>query len=227
MLIVSKFHDYYDTAMTYGIDKTVVFERKIEEFEVEHYLRELPHAEKFDTDRGWVTLSLVLVGFCGKVYPGIKLDNGPDWTVCYDAEKFFSSAMEADVAIDWKSKVSRYTGIRGWRGPLNANWIEAFFKKDWTKEFEHLFVDLHTPTFTITAGERRNVGIKGDQLKSFMFQRVKDAPTAFQDIYMFLSGVLGQPLKPPTPPSDKEKAQIHGHDGEYSFKKPPGGKKWR
>jgi len=44
---------------------------------------------------------------------------------------------------------------------------------------------------------------------------------------MFISGVLGVQVRPTVEISDKDKQAAKGHDGEYSFKKPPGGGRWR
>ena len=63
------------------------------------------------------------------------------------------------------------------------------------------------------------------QLKDFQFAKMKDPFTAFQDIYMYISGVLGVDAKPMVQISDKDLAHKRGHGGKYSFKKPPGTKK--
>lgn len=71
MLIVSKFHDYYDTAATYGIDKTVVYNRQTQETTLSVNAK-MPHPERFQTKKpkGFAELRFFVVGFCGKSFPG-------------------------------------------------------------------------------------------------------------------------------------------------------------
>jgi hypothetical protein len=59
-------------------------------------------------------------------------------------------------------------------------------------------------------------------LTDYGFQRVIDPYAAFQEISMFLGGVLGQNMDPPSPMTDKEKVISHGFDPRYGFRKPPG-----
>ena len=229
MLIVSKFHDYYDTAMTYGIDKTVVYNRNFEEQKFTSKQFDIDSRTDFKNRRGEnVFVREFLIGFCGKVYPGIMFERDAVKTFVYDVEKFFLEAVDHDLNVDWKAKNDVWSRIAFWRGGINAGYAKAFFAQD-TRQYEKWFSDLNVPVFLVSApyGNGNRILTVHPKLKDYGFQKIKDAPTAFQDIYLYISGVLGQPQKPPTPPSDKEKAQIHGHDSEYSFKQPPGGKKWR
>ena len=58
-------------------------------------------------------------------------------------------------------------------------------------------------------------------LKDFHFNKVIDAYTAFQEIDMFLGGVLGDASDPPSPMTDRDKIVSHGMDLKWSFRKPP------
>ena len=58
-------------------------------------------------------------------------------------------------------------------------------------------------------------------LADFNFQRVVDPYTAFQEISMFVGGVLADTRDPPSPMTDKEKVVSHGLDPVYGFRKPP------
>jgi hypothetical protein len=84
MKIVSKYKDYYDTAMSMGIDKTIVYER----FQKEMKFEKPPNYDKiirdlylkaygsiiYDRDRyPWNTKNkyqnqIYIIGFCGKLY---------------------------------------------------------------------------------------------------------------------------------------------------------------
>jgi hypothetical protein len=229
MLIVSDFHDYYDTAMTYGIDKTVVFNRRSEDREVTSKEFDIdPRSELTSRTGQIVNVREFLIGFCGKVYPGIIFERNGVKTFVYDAEKFFIEAVAHDLIVDWKAKNDRWSRLAFWRGGINAGYAKAYFAQE-TRQYEKHFYDLNTPIFSVSAPfhNYKRVLTKNPKLKDFGFQKIKDAPSAFQDIYMFISGVLGTPKDIPSKQTDKEKAASHGHDGEYSFKKPPGGKRWR
>jgi hypothetical protein len=231
MLIVSNFHDYYDTAMTYGIDKTVVFSRNNslgEKLKSRDF--DLDWPEDHDTRKGRVRVTELLIGFCGKIYPAVRFDrlyqHKTQTTVVYNAEQFFLEAVDHDLHVDWKARLSGWSRLKFWGGGIHAGYAKEFFEKSY-RELEDIFYKSHTPIFTI-AYEGRDLWLRiSPQLKPLQFAKVKDPASAFQDIYMYLSGVLGQPKDIPSKQTDKEKAASHGHDGEYSFKKPPGGKRWR
>lgn len=228
MLIVSKFHDYYDSAATYGIDKTVVYKREMAEKPIERYRRDIPRPEHFDFGDKVVDISFHLIGFCGKVYPAIKFEESDETSnTVYAYEYFESVAASYSIPIDTKAKLTGWSSFRYWRGGVHSAFIKQWFNNDWTKEFGGKFVELHQPVFVINSGDQRLVLLNGYRLKDFNFAKVKDPATAFQELYMFIDGVLGQPKDIPSKQTDKEKAASHGHDGPYSFKRPPGGKKWR
>jgi hypothetical protein len=96
MLIDSDFHDYYDTAATYGIDKTIVYTRKTKsQITTRHASKEdllvlpdgssyvlktnaprgdLPLSERLSGVRGgWGDAYKWLLGFCGSFYPVVHL----------------------------------------------------------------------------------------------------------------------------------------------------------
>src|ERR1700690_2919072 len=77
MLIVSKFHDYYDTASVYGVDKTCVYKRleKVIDKTPKNWqdTERWPTEERFEVWKStrWYTyeISKAIVGFCGEMYP--------------------------------------------------------------------------------------------------------------------------------------------------------------
>jgi len=69
MLIVSKFHDYYDTAMGMGIDKTCVYNRTTIET-LSHSKRYV--FEEYRQGHYMFQLTRYKIGFCGVIY----LSNG-------------------------------------------------------------------------------------------------------------------------------------------------------
>ena len=85
MKIVSKKRDYYDSAQGMGIDETLVYVRlpykaKLDEFEAKFLNDLLKLAPMWSVSR-WryednserCTTEPFIIGFCGKVYPGMEL----------------------------------------------------------------------------------------------------------------------------------------------------------
>lgn len=75
MKIISKFHDYYDTALAFGIDKTIIYNR-IQSDEKNTTGLSLPHPEN-NYRNFWI-------GFCGKLYRGTRhTDENFNHSFCY------------------------------------------------------------------------------------------------------------------------------------------------
>ena len=58
-------------------------------------------------------------------------------------------------------------------------------------------------------------------LKDYQFYKVYDAVQTFQEIQMFISGVLGNKEKEIIEVADKYKITQHGFDKKWSFRKEP------
>jgi hypothetical protein len=220
MLIVSKFHDYYDVGMRQGMDKTVVYERKTVSIE-----GKFPSTFKYSPNEWRASV----LAFCGKFYPFVyrvtehKVDR-----IIWDVEEAVGALPKSKYRYYWDDdRIDSEAGIR------------KFFDRKYP-ELERLFHEHRTPIFGFEPAKQRRWGSRKENpyeslvlspnLKDIKFYKVKDPISAFQDIYMFVSGVLGAPAKKAKPIDDKIMAVSKGHDGEYSFKKPPGkrGKnKWR
>ncbi len=232
MLIVSKFHDYYDTACVHGIDKTCVYKREeiivpIKESSP-HYLDKdrWPYEDNLESKHLRYEAHRLLVGFCGEIYPFVHIvrDRRDDFYF-YDKEAL--------------SEFLTYEGIKERRAWYNERDMRVcdpramsiFFDQSTWVRFQSKFADHHTPVFLYGRLSNQKLQIKLNVcLKDLRFMVVKDPQTAFQDIHMYLSGVLGAPPPPKEKIDDKIMAASKGHDGPYSFRKPPGkrGKKqWR
>ena len=69
MRIISNFFDYYDNAMSYGIDKDLIYNRKLEIIEVDKKYKKdeiTRFIDAFDP--------FEVIGFCGRMYP-VYLDS--------------------------------------------------------------------------------------------------------------------------------------------------------
>lgn len=231
MLIRSKFHDYYDTAATYGVDREVVYVRTPSVVRIPR-VQELPYDYEFQSIVKRVgvlktNVSYFLMGFCGKIYPGAKV-------TIYKSEVTGIRLLETHFIYSKKDlhdlvkllnhdmkEYSRYS----WHSQANQ---ATFFEADYSK-FLTIFHVQRAPSFLIheTVEDRKRVWqlVANPTLSAVRFQSVKDPHTAFQDIYQFISGVLGTTENRMFTLSDKELAKKRGHDGRYSFRTPPKGKK--
>jgi len=106
-----------------------------------------------------------------------------------------------------------------------------FFNYDFSK-LNSYFISEHSPVFVYQAENSWKVPSPESIitvnccLKDFSFFKQKEPTIAFQEIYMYLAGVLGNKENPTIQIDDKVKLQQHGFDN-YSFKKLPQEKKRR
>lgn len=212
MLIDSPFKDYYDKIKAYGIDKTVVYRRITQEMKLDNRDVTLFHDDhRYKQFYSYKTL----IGFCGKIYPFAEVSwhKGGRSIYCANQKAYESETEVSDAGHSswWKSRNQPFWG--SWENLLP------------------LFQAFKVPVFRIDPFRRTSArGMMltlNPSLRDLHFQHVVDPPTAFQNIYMYISGVLGTTPNPTVAIDDKHKAIAHGHDGKYSFKKTPGGGQWR
>lgn len=250
MLIISKFKDYYDSAVGHGVDKTIVYKRDwIRKFDKdprsstsenqkqwEEYLAGKtwyhPHRTKHRSyvEKGYGhnrkgTFEHFVIGFCGKLYPGVILDN-KDYkgieNAFYDKDKLIKAVKDKHDLTEDEVDLSAPFGFK------HNSWGEYRWDRsrgDWFNEKDHsgllsIFEEYKTPCF-IKWNQCVDIN---PELKEFKFQQVMDPYTTFQEIMMYISGVLGVNEVEVVTLSDKDKLHKKGFD-DWSFKKLPGGKK--
>ena len=84
----------------------------------------------------------------------------------------------------------------------------------------NLFRESKTPIFVYDTYRRDDAFIINPILKDYEFYKVVDAFTAFTELQMFISGVLGVGEKEIVEIEDKYKIGQHGFD-KWSFRKEP------
>lgn len=221
MLLISKFNDYYDTCIGYGVDKSIVFKRKEENTVVDiyPYFKELRsiYSDKIN----WGDYGCVL--FCGKIYPFYKLSPITDKTeYIFDTDKIknnnvgeidfrFSSYIYRKKTYDEKVKIlidkiiNRFDLIRSEQNILDLH-----------HHYQSPILLLENKPFS---GHRTKITIN-PCLKDIGFASVVDPYTAFQEISMFISGVLGNKEKETVEIDDLHMRDAKGFD-KMSFKKYP------
>ncbi len=218
MRIISKQHDYYDSTASHGVDMQVVYVRNPSFTQTPgYYQSDYFHVWKglsqhyYWTDRH-------LIGFCGKIYPTIGVGGGSEKTEYFYTEESLIKYWErqgilVEPGYRYNSNLRTKLGIK-----------QAFEVSHLEKHLENLFHEHKSPIFVYgkeLGGTDRGISLN-PLLRPYQFYKIKDPVTAFQDIYMYISGVLGINQKPMVKIDDKYKIAAKGHDGEYSFRKPPG-----
>lgn len=231
MLIVSKYKDYYDSAVGMGVDKSIVYERKEEDIHDKYFYfyEELGYKQKysgisgiyegilrsFSTGYGWYDNdfdSMVrVIGFCGKLYPFFEFIEKEK-----DSEGLITKTSE--FVFDRDKIIDRLKLKKGRKAELINEW-DLLVGKD-PIEIHRKF---NTPVFIHKHGRRNDVQLTiNPVLKDYKFVRVFDPYTAFQEIQMFISGVLStgddvDQIKM----NEKDKVNQHGFDEKYGFRTRP------
>ena len=213
MRLHTDFHDYYDNAIGYGIDDNVHYNRFIKEIEI--YIK-----SQFDVPRH---RNANLLGFCGQIYPFIKLtkfDRKYDlyeysWEDYKVVESFCAYSFE-----EYKSKKSEwkdFTDAFEYVDYSREIKLKQFFV-DWDYQSDKIFLEQKVPIWIIKLDETQNNGILNPKLKDYGFDRIKDSFTAFQEISMYLSNILIE-QKETVCIEDKFRIEQHGFDLKKSFRK--------
>jgi len=236
VLIVGRTRDYYDLGASFGVDKLVVYDRQNKLVVGEKVDLPVPHREEYwklrKGKRYDYLVDKFVVGFCGRFHPCVMV------RVLDDHRRVVSSDCFYDP---WTlRKFLESEGLK-LSGP-SYYWHDGFRvssekeTKDWfaldTSSLSHLFRKYNTPVLRVAAAEMWS-STKGTGavlelspvLLHCQFYKVADPASAFQQVYGYISGVLGTPSRPTVEVSDREMAKKRGHDGKYSFRKPPGEKK--
>lgn len=241
MYIISKKKDYYDgVAGTMGIDKTIVYNREIIETDNKkkfpnfmtppkgtwRKLREYPftslhyYSFKNDNNTKYTNFGYFIVGFCGKLYVGWKLytpiknnndlGRGFETTITYDVE-FMNEILEPRGFNMDNSVIDDVKHIQ------NHNAIDVFRKYN-----TPLFIydsDFERTSISRSSHTKKEMFIVNPNLSDYEFYKVFDSFQAFQELSMFISGVLGNKENDVIQISDKNKIEQHGFDYKWSFRK--------
>jgi len=245
MYIISKKKDYYDgVAGSTGIDKTIVYDRQIIEVEEQDIPEIFRKKYRWTEDKGHPFYMLgnthtkkeyqkkyphdayFIVGFCGKLYIGWKFYDVDEFTQEYD-----NVLTTLTYDLDFIRMILEPKGW--WNNNLqdNIDYVINYNAMD-------LFRKLNAPCFVydhdynrthVDMSRRRNYwNWNGDTqkfiinplLKDYEFYKVFDTFQAFQEISMFMGGVLGNREKDIVVVEDKYKIAQHGFD-KWSFRKMP------
>ena len=191
MRIISDFHDYYDCIQGLGQDQTVVYLRKRETIggwqstsKANHY--SVKWQKSLTNHR--------IIGFCGKIIPMIELYVTEDAKPCRcwsieDVDKFMQNSLSKGQLRAYRS--TRWT--RGFSSDRRRHLFEAFFINSDRRQnnYECLFRKHHVPIFVVGGDRQRQRIVLNACLKRVEFYTQFDNFRAFQEISMYMGGVLG------------------------------------
>ena len=235
MKIFSGFHDYYDIGLKYGIDPNCKYIRKTEEIpykdarcrKVETVIKSIVE-ERPEYYRSIDYYHYIV--FCGRLFFCVELSECLNYksyhTFLYNykdlntyAKKHNNKYLNAELAID-RDRHNFH---------LHKTVKETFETVSKMKEKDErliqLSMDFKTPIiiFEINSGCMHNPGVLlNGNLGKRSFYKVMDPVTAFQELSMFISGVMGGQAPPMIKVSDEIRLEKHGFDKKDSFRNTKG-----
>ncbi len=243
MRIISKFKDYYDSSAGYGVDLTQVFLRNEERYSL-RMKEKPPIAVAIEKSVNMVSDRLVLlaseryevvhVGFCGKIYTGISGPVFENGSVVKDHANMIVRRIYWKVddipleELSKEGKVSLFHMYSLHRSGGRVKTVKTL--KEWFEMNKNLLVQEDLELFTehnlvvFSLIPSKEEVIVNSVLKECEFQTLKDPFTAFQDISMFVSGVLSGSGKEMIQLADRDRITAHGFDHK-SFRKEAGKRK--
>lgn len=241
MRIISKHKDYYDTVQAYGIDTTSMYIRKIKEFKTdtdevitvrkllfpnEDYLHRniswYKNNEQFDVE------DFKVIFFCGKVFPFFTFKKTYGFNTkyfnCYNLSSIDTTIRKyggKSIKNDWvhKKKTAGLRLVRHVANKLVKDRLGISIGAQVLLDLHHKF---EVPYFMYSDSDKNIVF--NPNLKKQSFYKIYDTFTAYQEIDMFLSGILGGQSPKIIELDDLMRKAKHGFD-KWSFKKHPQKKK--
>jgi hypothetical protein len=244
MRIISKEKDYYDHIMTYGQDQGVIFLRN--EICIDSALLNdeicaslMPSLRTIKKNIGLKNISIdihiAIIVFCGKTYRCVicKIHDYSPWPGFSTNIKTFYNYVELEQYLKTlnSSIENRFT----WPGESIKLTLKQFLDDQETNELESYCIENKYPILTCKQNinhndkfisdfsryrDRRNwIIMANGNLSEFQFYKKKDPFSTYQELDMFISGILPQNSNMPISISDKDRIYQHGFD-KYSFRKP-------
>lgn len=247
MKLISKFHDYYDSVLSIGRDDSIVYIRHTEDIkldkstldELEKTLfdpipeRRRYYELKYNTDTG--TFDPIFFFFCGKIYLTYRFKlQTSEFEENVDMMLHSFEAVEAAIEKYKNAQWTKEESNKGLRHGYNKSiyYRQRFFKKHVKEAFDKyngntetdFNIKYKTPVIVLTSTRNNLKAIANPILREYDFVRLFDPYTAFQEISMYIGGVMGNNEPPMLEVDEKTKISQHGYD-KWSFRQMPGDKK--
>ena len=249
MRIISKFQDFYDSSLAYGHDEKITYVRHLEEhakLPKEFEFMRLPFVGGFRTSKKKKIDHEIFpftVAFCGKLYRGIGtcywskngwgLDSVENVNHFYNAAEILEYLRTYGLELNVERKPTRNEAkwdSGKYRRPdylTTEGMIQRYFDQDKPGDTTHLdfFATQKLPIAVWQQIVKRRYAaedrlLTNCRLQDFHFGKVMAAPIAFQELDMFLGGIVAGEDNPMVGITDQDLARAKGFDC-YSFKKEP------
>jgi hypothetical protein len=222
--------DYYDNAMMYGQDTSIVFIRPKDSFVELESIKNYYNLFKFSSQdfseiKGRkVTLDLfeaipIDIYLCGIRYTGIKLTTQDRYSYKQEFHYFYTKEKFEAFIEDLGYEEKKYR----WRVGSIKNSTD-YFNQSGSKNLQDYMIENRITIMTLNRIRRQydnifNFRIDGDDLKDFQFFKKMNSFDCYQEIAMWIGGVLPQNPNATVDITDNViKLHKHGFD-KYSFKK--------
>ena len=247
MKIISNFKDYYDSGAAYGVDTSVLYKRLPADIK--------SSKEAFSVAKRWCnnvsnSVSRIVIGFCGEVYPCViivdyedparkirgytsvddyrQLNLSTPYYCCYDMSHVDTALSVLRRNINKRGRqthdYSNATTIQRVQDRREVL-VEFFSEVKYNKELLDAFTVYNTPVYTYVRRNRLFYDTEAFRVHPFLFewqfQKVKTPIEAFQQIQSYISGVLGTSQNETVTISDKDQVYKKGFDPKYGFRKRP------
>lgn len=230
MRIISKKQDYYDSALAFGHDTNVIFHRteevivskpqeqlgELSMFASGQWVTRLPTSSAGRSSVSDVTICMFKILFCGKFYHGVEISTYAWYNFSSNQERFCVYTFE-----DLETTLIERVGVK--LADVASTRRQTQLKQHFSEvktDFDLAFSLKSPVVIGITLRHDHVNVIKNGILKDYQFYKVVDPYTAFQEIDMFMSGIMAPENRPMVTIADKYKIQEHGFD-KSSFRKAP------
>lgn len=228
MKIISKFHDHYDSASAF-YDDSILLKRQSEVIEQSDLKITLPYKTiqvaasygRSVVDSMNRIAAIDFLYFCGKVYPLFSI---------FNSSYHFKKVGNGSVRLENRSDAAYFSSIQELINEAEKRDIRfgsGKYAEDKIKKYEQLvkdclsveikadiFSEVGVPYFMTEGYSIITYPVLKNLTKSFKL----DAYGIYQEIEMYMGGVLGSQEKETIEISDKDKRDSKGFDN-YSFKK--------
>lgn len=226
MKIFSKFKDYYDHVQGLGVGddvnymrQTVTYCRKAYGYGKQPWFK-LENNDYIPVEMehpiGISGTMFSKIYFCGKIYYTIEVQGELKSEFIYSPNRY----KQWNDGLD---KSHRYK-----LSPYNLKKEMEFLSLNGQKDGDDFNKKFNSPVILVKEDYRYPphsgdilYNIVNPRLYEIEFQKVVDPYTAFMEIDMFISGVLGKSGGEMVTISDKIKVDKHGFDPQYGFRKRP------
>ena len=249
MKIISKLKDYYDSTQKYGHDSTFCYKReeinKYDDFITKVAKQRKVRWSMYDQipdvlqihntiiDYSNVSLKSFQIGFCGKVYNGLRVSyKNPNYFSGYTSEDnieyFESFCYNTDDILHFiqkytipKKEKKEYKLDPDYKLRSISGLANYFDNKQ--EKLLPMFSIYNAPIFVydtcVFGVNKKPLFLVNTNLNKYQFYKVKDPYQAFQDIEMYISGVLGINAPYMTTIGNDSQIVKSGFDIKTSFRK--------